>query len=168
MWHESFFHVGGKTIQNGEILNFPCLLLTFAARLVHLLLWHPWPAECSVAACICPVWVSGPGCRLELETKAIRRFAKVSIVSYSRRSLTIIASASQFHVYLPWGQCPFRIVSYSCSVLNVKVLSTRRRPLRSIVCSTNKNVRGIQSLSTCCRPGIQHRHVLRDRGLPGQ
>ena len=44
---------------------------------------------------------------LELETKAIRRFAKVSIVSYSRPSLMIIASASKFHVYLPpWGQRP--------------------------------------------------------------
>ena len=32
-------------------------------------------------------------------------FELVSIVSYSRPSLTIIASASQFHVYLPWGQC---------------------------------------------------------------
>ena len=48
---------------------------------------------------------------LELETKAIRRFAKVSIVSYSRPSLMIIASASQFHVYLPWGRRPFSIVS---------------------------------------------------------
>ena len=48
---------------------------------------------------------------LELETKAIRRFAKVSIVSYDRPSLMIIASASQFHVYLPWGQRPFSIVS---------------------------------------------------------
>ena len=32
------------------------------------------------------------GCWLELETKAIRRFAKVSIVSYSHPSLMIIAS----------------------------------------------------------------------------
>ena len=48
---------------------------------------------------------------LELETKAIRRFAKVSIVSYSRQSLMIIASAFQFHVYLLWGQRPFSIVS---------------------------------------------------------
>ena len=47
----------------------------------------------------------------ELETKAIRRFAKVSIVSYSRPSLVIIASGTQFHVYLPWGQRPFSIVS---------------------------------------------------------
>ena len=30
------------------------------------------------------------------------------------------ASASQFHVFLPWGQRPFSIVSYS--VLNVKAL----------------------------------------------
>ena len=37
---------------------------------------------------------------LELETKAIPRFAKVIIVSYSRPSFMIIASASQFHVYL--------------------------------------------------------------------
>ena len=50
-------------------------------------------------------------CLLELETKAIGRFAKVTIVSYSRPSLMIIASASQFHVYLPWGQRPFSIVS---------------------------------------------------------
>ena len=50
-------------------------------------------------------------CVLELETKAIRRFEKVSIVSYSRPSLMIIASGSQFHVYLPWGQRPFSIVS---------------------------------------------------------
>ena len=48
---------------------------------------------------------------VELETKAIRRFSEVSIVSYSRPSLMIIASASQFHVYIPWGQCPFSIVS---------------------------------------------------------
>ena len=48
---------------------------------------------------------------VELETKAIRRFAKVSIVSYSCPSLMIIASASQFHVYLLWGQRPFSIVS---------------------------------------------------------
>ena len=49
--------------------------------------------------------------RLELETKVKRRFAKVSIVSYSRPSLMIIAPASQFHVYLPWGQRPFSIMS---------------------------------------------------------
>ena len=52
-----------------------------------------------------------PAYSLELETKAIRRFAKVSIVSYSRPSLMIIASATQFHVHLPWGQRPFSIVS---------------------------------------------------------
>ena len=52
-----------------------------------------------------------PQSRLELETKAIRRFAKISIVSYNRPSLMIIVSASQFHVYLPWGQRPFSIVS---------------------------------------------------------
>ena len=47
----------------------------------------------------------------EFETKAIRRFAKVSIVSYSRSSLMTIAFASKFHVYLAWGQRPFSIVS---------------------------------------------------------
>ena len=51
------------------------------------------------------------GSGLELETKAIRRFAKISIVSYSRPSFVTFASASQFHVYLPWGQSPFSIVS---------------------------------------------------------
>ena len=35
-------------------------------------------------------------------------------------SLMIIASWTQFHVYLPWGQRPFSIVSYN--VLNVKAL----------------------------------------------
>ena len=33
------------------------------------------------------------------------------IVSYSRPSFMIIMSASKFHVYLPWGQRPFSIVS---------------------------------------------------------
>ena len=40
---------------------------------------------------------------LELETKVKRRFAKVSLVFYFCPSLMIIASASQFHIYLPWG-----------------------------------------------------------------
>ena len=35
----------------------------------------------------------------------------VSIVSYSRPSLMIIASWTQFHVERPWGQRPFSIVS---------------------------------------------------------
>ena len=48
---------------------------------------------------------------VELETNAIRRFRLVSIVSYSRPSFMIIASVSQFHVYLLWGQCLFSIVS---------------------------------------------------------
>ena len=47
------------------------------------------------------IWYTSQRYFLELETKAIRRFAKVSIVSYSRPSLMIMASASQFHVYLP-------------------------------------------------------------------
>ena len=42
----------------------------------------------------------------------------VSIVSYSRPSLMIIASASHFHVYLLWGQHLFSLNS----VLNVKAL----------------------------------------------
>ena len=48
---------------------------------------------------------------LELETKVKRRFAKVNIVSYSHPPLMIIVLASQFHVYLLWGQCPFSTVS---------------------------------------------------------
>ena len=44
---------------------------------------------------------------VELET----RFAKVSIVSYSRPSLIIIVSASQFHIERPWGHRLFSIVS---------------------------------------------------------
>ena len=35
----------------------------------------------------------------------------VCIVSYSRPSLMLIVSETQFHVYLPWGQRPFSIVS---------------------------------------------------------
>ena len=49
---------------------------------------------------------------------SIRRFVitekaptRVSIVSYSRPSLMIIASQTQFHVERPWGQRPFSIVS---------------------------------------------------------
>ena len=54
---------------------------------------------------------SQAGYLLELETKVKWRFAKVSIVSFSRSSFMIIALASQFYVYLPWSQCPFSIVS---------------------------------------------------------
>ena len=39
-----------------------------------------------------------------------------------RASLMIIASQTQFHIYLPWGQCPFSIVSCLNSVLNVKAV----------------------------------------------
>ena len=62
----------------------------------------------SVNTDICPLLAHFPRClpvktsKLELETNAIRRFGLVSIVSYSRPSLMIIASASQFHVYLQW------------------------------------------------------------------
>ena len=38
-------------------------------------------------------------------------FGLVSIVSYCCPSLMIIAPASQFHIYLPWGKCLFSIVS---------------------------------------------------------
>ena len=61
----------------------------------------------------CSLWIIQflEACRVELETKVKRRFAKVSIVSCSRLYLVIIASASQFHVYLLWGQGLFSIVS---------------------------------------------------------
>ena len=45
---------------------------------------------------------------LELEMKV---HPKIRIVSYSRPSHMIIASVSQFQVYLQWGQRPFSIVS---------------------------------------------------------
>ena len=35
----------------------------------------------------------------------------VSIVSYSRLPLMIIALGTPFHVYIQWGQCPFSRVS---------------------------------------------------------
>ena len=42
----------------------------------------------------------------------LRHYAKrFSLVSYSRPSLMIIASRTQFHVERPWGQRPFSIVS---------------------------------------------------------
>ena len=59
----------------------------------------------SVDSCVVPLLILGWGNVIELETKVKRRFAKVSIVSYSRLSLMIIASVSQFHIYLPWAQC---------------------------------------------------------------
>ena len=43
----------------------------------------------------------------------------MSIVSYSRLSLMIIASRTQFHVERPWGQRLFSIV---LNVLNVKAV----------------------------------------------
>ena len=65
--------------------------------------------------------------RVKLETKVAEDYAKfynhgegpyswlktllVSIVSYS---WLIIVSASQFHIYLPWGQRPFSIVPKKC------------------------------------------------------
>ena len=52
-----------------------------------------------------------PGSGLELETKAKRRFAKVSIVSYSHpydNCATLISCL--LTVGQPWGQCPFSIV----------------------------------------------------------
>ena len=65
-------------------------------------------ADSFIGASVYPAQVTTPivltpARSLELQTKAIRRFAKVSIVSYSRPSLMIILSASQFHVYLPRG-----------------------------------------------------------------
>ena len=54
---------------------------------------------------------AGATLALELETEDKRRFAKFSIVSYSRLSLMIIALASQFYIYLPWSQCLFSIVN---------------------------------------------------------
>ena len=45
---------------------------------------------------------------LELETKAIRRFA---IRHYANQPLRTFVSATQFRVYIPWGQCAFSIVS---------------------------------------------------------
>jgi len=40
----------------------------------------------------------------------VREGYHVSLVSYSRPSLMIIALASQFHIYLPWDHRPFSIV----------------------------------------------------------
>ena len=48
--------------------------------------------------------------RHEIGTKIIRD-GLVSIVSYSCPSLMIITSGAQFHIYLPWDQRLFSIVS---------------------------------------------------------
>ena len=50
----------------------------------------------------------------------------VSIVSYSRPSLMIIASRTQFHVERPWGKRLFSIVSSSC--LRCESASRRFQP----------------------------------------
>ena len=61
--------------------------------------------------------VPGPGVTrhqsaVELQTKVKRRFAKVSLVSYSRPSLMIVGVGVPIsHLYLTWGQRPFSIVS---------------------------------------------------------
>ena len=68
----------------------------------------PWEEQVSM---VLPPPVRWDNIMSRAWNEAIRSFAKVSIVSYSRPSLMIIASASQFHVYLPWGQRPFSIVS---------------------------------------------------------
>ena len=91
------------------------LLSSARARLLSSPVWknEKYEKETFVSHCgaltVCSK--EGTECGLELETKVKRRFAKVCIVSYSYPSLMIIASASQFHVYLPWGQHLFSIVS---------------------------------------------------------
>ena len=49
--------------------------------------------------------------RTSASKSSIRGFGLVSIVSYSRPSLMIIAPRTQFHVERPWGQRLFSIVS---------------------------------------------------------
>ena len=87
------------------------------------------------------------------------------------RALMIIASASQFHVYLPWGRCPFSIVSNS--VLNVKAVVAasfnQEKALvgafsvivqlhRLIVYSTNQEPPRRYQIRT--QPGIRKHHPL--------
>ena len=75
------------------------------------------------------------------------RVGQHSIVSYSRPSLMIIALASQFHVYLPWGPCLFSLVSYGAfnqekalvGVFPVIGDCENRLWNRWIVCSTISN-----------------------------
>ena len=43
--------------------------------------------------------------------QSLKQRLLVSIVSYRRPSLMIIASRTHFHVERPWGQRPFSIVS---------------------------------------------------------
>ena len=53
----------------------------------------------------------GPEAEEEEEEEGVISNWLVSIASYSRPSLMIIVSRTQFHVERPWGQRPFSIVS---------------------------------------------------------
>ena len=64
---------------------------------------------------------------IELETKVKRRFAKVSILSNSRLSLMMIASATQFHLgNIHLAKCLNR-------VLNVKAIVAAFNQERALV-----------------------------------
>ena len=85
--------------------------------------------------------------RLELQTKVKRRFTKVRIVSYCRPSLMIIVSASQFYIYLPWGQRLFSIVSYRYVKALVRafyhtfsVITNLRVDLRLKLCTYSRHI----------------------------
>ena len=62
-------------------------------------------------------------------------------MSYSRPSLMIIASRTQFHVERPWSQRPFSIVS---SVLNVKAVVAAFNQEKALV--------GSKGLLRDCKP----------------
>ena len=102
---------------------------------------------------------------------------RVSIVYYSRPSLImIIASSSQFHNYLPWGQRKISIVNI---VLNVKALAPIRGLLRDYEPSNGPSFQSLyeyhpQLLTTfpLFRPArdrpaapVPERQVGRHRGL---
>ena len=75
----------------------PIILVTYAA-ICHLCASAHWSCTAIRA------WNEG-------YPKVHEDFGLVSIVSYSCPSLMIIASGTQFHIYLLWGQRPFSIVS---------------------------------------------------------
>ena len=65
-----------------------------------------------------PLLVLSPGWKRLLALSHLRHYAKqaltqggleIIIVSYSRPSLMIVATASQLYIYLQWVQCPFSI-----------------------------------------------------------
>ena len=104
------------------------LLLTFGTRLVHLLLWHP-----CVPACICPVWVSGPGCRSRYPGQC-SYFIQISAAGWrldtEYGNIPLIISS---HIQQNTLHSGYSLLSYLPTTQNQVIFFTRSS---LIVCST--------------------------------